>query len=164
MRKLFLLIAICTSFLWCGCQSEESSPAAPASPSDFYTENSMSILEYQMYLANKIAVATGQLNTHMSKLKNVIDGSCTPENEIEAIDFSVKTLKDDKRDMNYMHPPETYLTTQEHALEYWQQAIDKLQEAKEVLSGNTISKDKLMTIISELKDIYTSIQSLNSTV
>ena len=100
----------------------------------------------------------------MAKIKNVADGSCSYEDEISAIDSSLETLKEDKVDLTYVYPPDSYSRTREDALTYWQDAIDKLQEISDELSDKDITSDKAIELSSELSDIYTSIQSLNFVV
>lgn len=131
---------------------------------EYYTQTSLSAMEYQMYLANKISVATGQINTHMSKIQNVASGSCAYEDEIDALTSSILILKEDKRDMNYVYPPDSYSQTRENSLNYWQDAIDKMQEMIDSLEEGDISTEEAINYSTELKDIYTSIQSLNFTV
>lgn len=131
---------------------------------EYYTQTNLSALEYQMYLANKISVATGQLNTHMNKIKNVANGSCSYEDEIEILNSSIIILKEDKVDLTYVYPPDEYSSTRENSLTYWQNAIDKMQEISDLLSEESISQETAIQLSSELSDIYTSIQSLNFTV
>ncbi len=166
MKKAIILsLAVCMLGLAaCGTDKPIAQNPTNDASEEYYTQTNLSALEYQMYLANKISVATGQLNTHMSKVQNVASGSCAYEDEIEAIDFSIKTLKDDKRDMTYVYPPDTYSGTREQALKYWQDSIDKLQEIADTLETGKLSTEDAINYSTELKDLFTSIQSLNFTV
>lgn len=164
--KRILIIAAIALLATTGCDTLNK-PINPNAGQDnsYYTSSNMSALEYSHYLARKISVATGQINTHMNKIHNVVSGSCSYENEVQALDSSIKTLKEDKKDLNYVYPPDEYARTRENALTYWQDAVDIMQEMKDELStGNPLDTDKAATYASRLKDIYTSIQSLNFTV
>lgn len=166
MKKIIIAsLALCLLGLTaCGADKPVAQNPTNDASEEYYTQTSLSALEYQMYLANKISVATGQLNTHMSKIQNVASGSCSYEDEIEAIEFSIKTLKDDKRDMTYVYPPDTYSGTRDQSLKYWQDSIDKLQEIADTLESGNISTEDAINYSTELKDLFTSIQSLNFTV
>lgn len=155
-----LIAASCLS----ACEDGNKKIADNTAQEEYYTQTSMSALEYKMYLANKISVAVGQLSTHMAKIQNVAGGSCSFEDEIDALETAIKTLKDDRKDMTYVYPPDSYSSTRENALQYWQDAIDKMQEMSDFLDGKTLSAEKALEFSTDLKDIYTSIQSLNFSV
>ena len=163
--KILIVSALCALCL-CACDADKPVAQNPTNSAgeEYYTQTNLSALEYQMYLADKISVATGQLNTHMSKIQNVASGSCAYEDELEALSFSIKTLKDDKRDMTYVYPPDTYSSTREQALKYWQDSIDKMQEISDTLETGKIATEDAINYSTELKDLFTSIQSLNFTV
>lgn len=154
-----LLIVCMTGLAACGSTLNKSDTSQ-----EYYTQTNLSELEYQMYLANKISVATGQINTHMGKIQNTAEGSCSYEDEIAALNNSIDILKENKKDMTFIYPPDIYSSTRENALKYWQDAIDKMQETAEILEDGYMTTDDAEAITDELSDIYTSIQSLNFTV
>ena len=164
MKKILIFSLVAFALCLSSCGNQNKTAVNNETENEYYTQTNMSALEYSMYIANKISVATGQLNTHMAKIKNVADGSCSYEDEISAIDSSLETLKEDKVDLTYVYPPDSYSRTREDALTYWQDAIDKLQEISDELSDKDITSDKAIELSSELSDIYTSIQSLNFVV
>ena len=164
MRKMIIFSLIALTLCVSSCGNSNKPVTSDNSGNEYYTQTNMSALEYSMYIANKISVATGQLNTHMAKIRNVANGSCTYEDEISAIESSIKILKEDKIDLNYVYPPDSYSSTRDNALQYWQDAIDKLSEISDELSDDDITTERATELSSDLSDIFTSIQSLNFVV
>lgn len=163
-----ILAALALSLLcissFASCEGGNKKIADNSTQEEYYTQTSLSAQEYKMYLTNKISVATNQINTHMTKIQNVANGSCSYEDEIEALASSIEILKEDKKDMTYVYPPDSYSSTRENALTYWQDAVDKMQEMSEYLEGKNISLEKAIEFATGLKDTYTSIHSLSATV
>ena len=161
MQKLILLMAALSALtVFSGCNSTSQAPNTQRTES-YYSQTPMSELEYQMYIAGKISTAVGQINTHMAKIQDVAEGSCKAADEIADIEASITILKDDKDDLTYMYPPDSYAEHRERALGYWQDAIDVLDKASDEIEQG-ISQETAVELSTELKSIYTSIQALNT--
>lgn len=149
-----------------GCDSDSvggNTPIGNNESQEYYTQTNMSALEYQMYIAKNVSSATGQLNTQINKIQNCAKNACTPEDATKSLNSSITQFKRIKTNFTYVYPPDKYKDVRANAIDYFQKAIDEMNEAVDELSDGKITNEKALEISTRLRDVYSSIQSLNFT-
>ena len=152
--------------IFVGCDSDSvggNNPIGNNESQEYYTQTNMSALEYQMYIAKNVSSATGQINTQISKIQNCAKNVCTPEDATQSLNSAISQFKRTKTNFTYVYPPDKYNDVRTNAINYFQKAIDEMNEAVDELSDGKITNEKALEISTRLRDVHTSIQSLNFT-
>ena len=157
-----LAIAAIGIFSACGSSSNTPNTQTQVGNNEYYSDAPMSVMEYKMYIADKVSSLNTILITRMNKIGNVADGSCSVESELNDIQSCIEDLKQDKVDLTYLHAPDDQAKTRELAIQYWQDAIDELNDISNILESGSISQETAMQIKDRLSNIATSIHGLTA--